>query len=161
MLRIAHLKPPNILGRFNQIHAVRCLAHGALDLGMALMSDHDNFAPLRTQLGNLDVHLGHQRTGGIEHTQAARLGVLAHRLRNTMRAENHRITRRHLVEFFDKDRALGTQVIDHEFVMHHLVTHVNRRTVQRQGAFNDLDGAINAGTKAAGFGEENLHGATL
>jgi hypothetical protein len=45
--------------------------------------------------------------------------------------------------------------------MHHLVTHVNRRTVQREGALNDLDGAINAGTKAAGFGEENLHGSEL
>jgi hypothetical protein len=42
--------------------------------------------------------------------------------------------------------------------VHHLVADVDRLAVQGEGAFDDLDGAVYAGTEAAGIGEQNFHG---
>jgi len=44
----------------------RLWPHGTFDLRMPLVADHDDFALLGTHLGNFDVHLGHQRAGGVE-----------------------------------------------------------------------------------------------
>ena len=103
------------------------------------------------------MHFGHQRTGGVEHAQAARFGIAAHGLRHAMRAENQRCAGRHLVEVFDKHRAFFAQIIDHKFIVNDFMPHINRRAMQCDGALNDFDGAINTGTETTGIGEENLH----
>jgi len=59
-------------------------------------------------------NLGHQRAGGVEHLQAALLGLAPDRLRHAVGAEYQRAAGRHLVQFLDEHRALCAQVIDHE-----------------------------------------------
>ena len=89
------------------------------------------------------------------------LGMLAHRLRYSMSAEYHGIPGRHLVEVLDEDSALRAQIIDHELIVHDFVAHIDRRTVNRQRAFDDFDRAVDTSAETAGFGEKNLHGAAL
>jgi hypothetical protein len=64
-------------------------------------------------------------------------------------AENQDAADRNIGQFFDEDRALAAQVVDHELVVHHFVPHVDRRTMQAQCAFHDLDGAIHACAETA------------
>ncbi len=103
------------------------------------------------------MHLGHQRTGGIEHAQATRLGLAAHGLRDAVGGENDDGTGRRGIEFVDKDRALGLQVIDHEAVMHHLVADINRRAEFFQRLFDDGDRPFDAGAKAPRIGQQDAH----
>jgi len=105
------------------------------------------------------MHLGDQRTGRVEHLETARLRVPAHRLRDPVRAENHRAAGRHLVELLDENRPFRFQVFDDELVVHDLVPHVNRCAVQRKRTLHDVDRTIDSGAETAGFGEQDLHGA--
>jgi hypothetical protein len=77
-----------------------------------------------------------------------------------VRAEDDRAPRRHLVELLDEDRAFRAQVVHHELVVHDLVAHVYRRAILLEGALDDLDRAIDAGTETAGLGENDLHEVT-
>jgi hypothetical protein len=60
------------------------------------------------------------------------------------------------VEFLDEDGALGLEAIDHVAVVHHFVPHVDRRAELFQRAFDDGDGALDAGAEAAGVGEQDV-----
>jgi hypothetical protein len=109
-------------------------------------------------LGDLDVHLRDQGTRGVEHAQAPRIGLRAHRLRHAVRREHDRRAARHLVQLLDEDRALGLEVVDDEFVVDHLVPHVDRGAELRERLLDDGDGAVDAGAEAAGVGEKYVHG---
>ncbi|OPZ08336.1 MAG: hypothetical protein BWZ07_03171 [Alphaproteobacteria bacterium ADurb.BinA280] len=54
-----------------QIDPLGRLPHGAFDLGVTFMADHDDFHAVAPQLGDLNVHFGDQRTGGVKHTKFA------------------------------------------------------------------------------------------
>ncbi len=142
---------------FHQVDAVVELAHGALHLGVALVADHDEFVALFGELGHLDVHLGHQRAGGVKHMKAALRGLLLHRLAHAVRAEHQRGAGRHVGQVFDEDRALGLEVVDDIGVVHDLVAHVDRAPEFLQCAFDDLDGAIDPRAKAPRLGQNDLH----
>ena len=121
------------------------------------MADHHDLAPRLAHLRHLDVHLGDQRTGRVEHLEPARLGVGAHRLRHAVRGEDDGASRRDLVELLDEHRALLAQVVDDELVVHDLVAHVDRRAVALERLLDDGDRAIDAGAEAAGIGEQDVH----
>jgi hypothetical protein len=63
----------------------------------------------------------------------------------------------HIAQFLNKHCTHLAQLLNHIPVMHDLMPHVNRRTEQLDGALDNFDSAINAGTEAAGIGEKNLH----
>src|SRR5690606_8320099 len=63
-----------------------------------------------------------------------------------------------LVQFLNEDRPPLTQILDHELVVHHFVTHIDRRAEHFQSAVDDFDGAVDAGAEASGIGELDLHG---
>src|SRR5690606_22874458 len=121
------------------------------------VADHDDLAPLLAHLRHLDMHLGHQRAGRIKHFKAARLGFAAHRLRHTMGTEHNGAAFGDIVEFLDKHRPFGAQVVNDELVVHDFMAHVYRRAEQFERALDDVDGAVNAGTETAGIGEQDLH----
>ena len=132
--------------------------HGAFDLRMPGVADEHHVAALARIPRDFHVHLGDQRTGGVEHRESAARGLVLHRGRHAVRGEDHRGAVRHLVELVDEHRAELAQPVDHVHVVHHLVTHVDRRAEQRDGALDDVDGAIDAGAEATGIGEQDLHG---
>src|SRR5690606_14719449 len=130
----------------------------ALDLGVAGVADQHHVATGAAMARDLEVHLGHQRAGRVEHLQSAPLRLLAHRARDAVGAEDHGAAVGHLVELFDEDRPAALEVLDHEAVVHHLVPHVDRRPEGLDGALDDLDRAIDAGAETAGIGEDDVHG---
>ncbi len=69
--------------------------------------------------------------------------------RHAMGAENHRGIVRHFVQFLDEYRADGAQAIDHIFVVHHFVAHIDGRAKQRDRPLDDIDGAVHAGAESA------------
>jgi len=78
-----------------------------------------------------------------------------------MRGKDDRGAIGYLVELIDEYRTELAQPFDHVDVVHHLVAHVDRRTEQVDGAFHDVDGAIDAGAEPAGVGEQDLHASFL
>jgi len=96
-----------------------------------------------------DMHLADQRASGIYKQHLPRLGRSWDRFRHAMGGKDHGAVIGAVVQFLDKDRALVSQAVDHEFVMHDFVAHIDRRAPFFQGHFHDLDGAVHAGAKAA------------
>jgi hypothetical protein len=70
-----------------------------------------------------------------------------------MGTENHRRAIRHLVEFIDKHRPALAQALDYVTVVNHLVTYVDGRTEEFQGALDNIDGPVDTGTETAGIGK--------
>jgi len=134
------------------------LPHRALGLRVPAVADHHDLVALAQHLGHLHVHLGHQRAGGVEHLEPARLGVLAHRLRDAVGAENHRGAGGHLVELLDEHGALAAQLCHHGLVVDNLMAHVDRRAVLLERALDDVDGALDPGAEAARFRQQDVHG---
>lgn len=116
------------------------------------MADQDQHAAAGGILPSLDVDLGHQRAGRVEHAQRARPRIGFDLARHAVGAEDRYRLRRHLVELVDEDGALGAQAVDHGFVVDNFVSHIHGRTVPLEGALDDLDGADDAGAKAAWLG---------
>ena len=133
------------------------LAHRPLNLGVAGMADQHDVKPVSGIPGDFDMHLRDKRTGGIEHRQPTRLRISPDLLGHTMGRENAGGASRYLVHLIDKNRAGFAQAIDNEPVVHNFVADINRRAQLVESAFNNLDGAIDAGTKTTGIGKQDIH----
>src|SRR5690606_3662548 len=120
-------------------------------------ADQDHVAAGAAVARDLEMDLGDQRAGRIEHLQPAPLGLAAHRLRDAVRAEDHGGAVAHLVELLDEDRAALLEVVDHVAVVDDLVPHVDRRTQRLDRSLDDVGRAIVAGAEAAGVGEDDVH----
>ncbi len=97
-LRIGQLQRLHVFDVLDEMHALARLAHRAFDFRMALVADHHDVEAVLAHLRDFDVHLGHERAGGVVHAQAARLGFRAHRLRHAVRAEDDRVAGRHFFQ---------------------------------------------------------------
>ena len=123
------------------------------------MADQDHVEPVASVLADFHVHLGDERAGGVEHGEPAARGFLLDRARYAMRAEDHGRAVRHCVQFVHEHGAEAAQPVDHEFVVHHLVAHVDRRAEELDGALHDVDRAVDAGAESPRVREQDLHGA--
>ena len=161
LLRIANLELRGLLDVLDEMHAAAVAgvetAHGAFDFRMAGVADEHHVAPFARITRDFHVHLGDQRTGGVEHREAAARGFVLDRGGHAMRGKDDRGAVGHLVELVDEHRAELAQALDHVHVVHHLVAHVDRRAEQVDGALDDVDGAIDAGAETPGIGEQDLH----
>ena len=81
---------------------------------------------------------------------------LAHRFRHAVGGKHQGVAGRDVVQVFDKDGALGAQVVDDVGVVDDFVAHVDGRAELLQGPLDDLDGAVHAGAKAARLGQQNF-----
>ena len=75
-----------------------------------------------------------------------------------MCTKNNRAAGGNFVQVFDENSALCAQAIDHKFIVHHLVTHVDGRTKFLQGLLNNNDGSVHAGTEASRIGQYDIGG---
>ena len=83
-----------------------------------------------------------------------------------MSTENNNYIVGDVFQLVDKDGTAIAQVIDNKFVMHHLMTHIDRRAKYFQCPIDNINGAIDTGTKAAWVCQLDFHqwtfsGATL
>ena len=137
------------------MHRTGDAPHGALDLRMAGMADQDDVViPLGIALAFL-VYLADQGTGGVYDLQAALVGVMLDLLGDAMGAENRDRAFRDLVHLFDETRTARLQAFDDPFVVDDLVAHVDRRPVQGQRPFHDIDCAFHASTEATRLGQQH------
>src|SRR5690349_237828 len=124
---------------------------------MAAMPDHDDLAALLAHLRNLHVHLGYQRTGRVEDAQSPRLRVVAHCLRDAMRAEYDRTPGGYLGQVLHEHRTLSSKIFDYIAVVHDLMPHIDRGAVDLQGTLHDLDRAVDACTESPRLRKDDTH----
>src|SRR6476620_2748675 len=80
----------------------------------------------------------------------ARFRRLRHRFRHAVGREDDRsLSVRDFVQFLDEDGALGLQRFYHVAVVDDLMAHIDGRAVFGERELDDLDGAVDAGAKAA------------
>ena len=156
-LRIAHRQPADVGDVLHQMNAAAAAgveaSHRAFDLRVPGVTDEQHVASLARVTLHLHVHLGHERTGGVEDGELAGAGLLLYRARNAVGGEDHGAAAGYLGELLHEHRAQGAQPLHHVKVVHHLVTHVDRRAEELQRPLHDIDGAVNAGAEAARIGE--------
>ena len=104
------------------------------------------------------MHLGDQGAGGVEDAQAPRRRLLADILGDAVGAEDAGGAARDGGNLVDEDGAAVLEIIDHEAVVDHLVADVNGGAEQLEYALDDVDGAVDAGAKAAGIGKQDVLG---
>ena len=141
----------------HQDHRARDLPHGALDLGMAGVPDQDQLAALPDIALALVVDLGHQRTGRVEHRQAALRGLVLDALGDAMGAEDRDGVVGNFRHVLHEHGALGLEAFDDVLVVHDLVPHIDRRAVFLQRALDDLDGAHDASAKSPRLSQDHFH----
>ena len=142
----------------DEVHAAVALAHRALDLRVARVADHHDLAALLAHLGDLDVHLGDQRAGRVEHLEPARVGFARAPPATRRARENTTVLPAGTSASSSTNTApFALQVVDDELVVHDLVAHVDRRAELRERLLDDRDGAIDAGAEAARIGEQDVH----
>ncbi len=124
---------------------------------MTRVTDQDAFATLLAEATDFEVHFGDQRTGRVEHPQAALIRFAAHRLRHAVGAENNGCIIGHFAQLVHEHGAAFAQMIDHVPIVHHFVTHIDRRAEQIQRPLHDFDGAIHTGAETTRVGQNNVH----
>src|SRR3546814_12108167 len=97
------------------------------------MSDEENVTTLRDQALGLAVYLGDERAGRVDIDQLPGLGGAWHALRDAVRGKDDGHAVGHLIQFLDKDGAPGSQVVDHELVVHDLIPDKDRTEGGRVG----------------------------
>ena len=133
------------------------LAHRAHDLLVARVADEqDRVAALREAAG-LAVHLRHERTGGVDDREVARLRVLVHRRCDAVGREDDRGALGHVELRVDEDRAAPLQLGHDVRVVHDLLAHVDRlRARELERALDRLDRPVDARAVAARRREDEL-----
>ena len=138
-----------------EMHRPGDLAQGALDFWMAGMADQHDGAAFAGKSRAVEVDLGDQRAGGVEHRQAARLGRHFDAAGNAVGRKNGGGAVGYFVQFLDKHRAHRAQPVDHMGVVDDFMPDIDRRAVLFQRPFDDGDGAHDPGAKSAGRGQND------
>ena len=71
------------------------------------MADHEELIALTAQLGHFDVHLVTKGQVASNTLKTACIGLVAHRLADTVGAEDQGGARRHFSQVFNEDGAFG------------------------------------------------------
>ena len=153
LVRIPDLKHLHVFGLDHQQHATENAAPGAFDFRVTLVADQNDLAVHLGVVLPFLVDLGHQRAGGVDDWQVALLGLVLDGFGNAVGAENRYRAVRHVVHLFDENSPLGPESLDHALVVDDFMAHVNRRTIEVDGLFDDFDGALHAGAKPARGGQ--------
>ncbi len=125
---------------------------------MALMADQQDVVVVLGEPPHLVVHLGHQRTGGVDGAQLRARGLLVHLGRDAVGGEHDERALGNLRVLLDEDRPARLEGADDVQVVDDLLAHVDRRAVVLEGVLDRLDGAVDACAVAARLGEQ--HAAT-
>ena len=121
------------------------------------MWTRDEMAALAKEAVALIVHLADQRAGGVDDEKIALPGLVLYFERDAMGAEDGDGAPGNLLQILDENGALRPQAVHDMPVVDDLVAHIDGRPELRQRAFDDLDGAHDAGTEATRLGENDLH----
>ena len=152
---LIELEVGHVVGRADQPGAGNG-AKGPLHLIVPSMADKDELAVGSGETAGLVVDLAHQGTGGIDsgHLPAPRLLIDARAY--SVRREHDAGPVRHLRQFLHEDGAGGLEAGDDMGIVDDLAAHVHRWPITLQCPFDRLDGALHAGAKRPGLGQQDL-----
>jgi hypothetical protein len=108
------------------------------------MADKNDVASRLYLAFGLTMHFGNERAGGVKIGKAPIFGIDRNRFGNAMRGKHHMGTGGHLVQLVDENGPSCPQAVDHEFVVHDFVPHIDRRAMALQRLLDDLDRAVHA-----------------
>jgi hypothetical protein len=136
---------------FDQGHGpVRQLPHGAYHLRVPGVADEQDLQAFLVVAGGLDVHLEHQRAGGIEDEHIAGLGRGRHGLGDPVCRKDHGLVGLwYVVQLFHKNGTFSPQGINDKSVVNDLMAHVDGSAIFGQSQFDDLNGSVHAGAESA------------
>ncbi len=152
LLRIFYIQLPNVLDRLHQVHLGRHLTDCAFYLGVTRMPDQHDFPVLACVAATFVMNLGDQRAGRIDHRQPTIRRCFLDALGDAVSGKHRHRSRRNFIKLIDEHRAPSPQILHDMPVVHDFVTHVDRRSVFLQRAFDDFDCPLDAGAEAAGLG---------
>ena len=132
-----------------------CLAGGSLDLLVALVTDQQDVVIVASETLGLLVHLGDQRTGGVDGLEAAGGSRPMHLWRHPVCGEDDDRTLRDLVGLADEHGATLGERVDDVPVVNDLFAHVDGCSVLVQGAFDGLDRTVDARAVTARLGQQD------
>ena len=101
------------------------------------------------------MHLGDQRTGGVDHWQLTLGRQLLDTLGDSVGGEYRHRARGDFVQFVDEHCSPSAQIFHHMAVVHDFVTHIDRRAEFLQRPLDDFDGPLHTGAETAGLGQDD------
>jgi len=152
ILRLLDMEALHVFDRGHQVELIRDLAQRPDHLRVSRMADKDQFIPLRIVAVHFVMHLDHQRTGGIDHVQAAALRLLPHRFCHTVGTEDHDRSFRHFIQLFHKHGTLMPQRVHDMPAVDDLMAHINRGAVFFERQIDDIYGAVDTRAESTRIG---------
>ena len=133
-----------VLCRLDEHDRLGSLAERPLDLLVALVSNQDDRVAGVGIAAGLGMHLRHERACRVDRREPQLLRFPAHRRRDAVGREHDGRPLRHVGEGVDEDSAARPQILHHVRVVDDLLADVNRRAVEREGAFDRLHCPLDA-----------------
>src|SRR5580693_2763376 len=155
-LGILELELLDILLALDEHDLVGRLAHRPFHLLVPVVPDQHHRVALLGEADGLAVDLRDERAGGVDRVQAARSRARAHAGGDAMCGEHAHGVLRHFGLLLDEDRPAFAQLSDDVLVVHDLLAHVHRRSVDRERAFDGLHRAIDPCAVTARRREQQL-----
>src|SRR5690606_19131616 len=125
---------------------------------VAGVADQYTLAAVAAVAHHFHMYLGDQRASGVKHLQLSDPGFFLHGFGHAVGAEDDDNVIGDFMQLVNEHRPAVAQVLYHKLVVHHFMTHVDRWTEHFQGAVDDFDSPVDAGTEAARIGQFDLHG---
>ena len=148
-------KSLHIVHALHEMHGFGGDRHGAHCLVVALMADIDDLESFaRADLG-LVMHLGNQRTYGIDHKSTITPRRRHHRRSGAMGTEHQGGIHRHLGDVVHEHHAHLAKAVHYRLVVHDLVIAVHRRLVHTHHPGQGLDGHLDPGAESPGSHQQH------
>ena len=120
------------------------------------MTDQKHVAARLVMAFSLRMHFGDKRASGVQIEKLASLCFSRHGFGHAMGGEDYTRVIRHLVEFVNKDGAHALQPFDDVTVMDDFVADIDGGAILSQRQFDDANRTLDACTKAARGGKQQL-----
>ena len=99
------------------------------------------------------MHLGDQRTHGVDHVTATLVGIVHHAWCRAVRRQHDRAPNGNAEYVVNEHHTLGFESVNDNLVVHNLVVAVDRPVKRAHHPGQRLDRHFDSGTKAAGRSE--------
>ena len=160
-LGLGEVELRDVGGALDDVHDLGGFAVGAFDLLVVFVAHQQDLVAHLGVAPGLDVHLGDQRAGGVDHAQVALGGLGPHLGADAVGAKDDRGAAGDRRDRLDEGDALAHEALHDVLVVHDGVVDVERRADEVDKLLHGVDGHVHAGAEAAGTGEDDLHTVSL
>jgi hypothetical protein len=122
---------------------------------VAGVTDQDDVEVIRSEATRLEMHLRHDRTGGVDGAELTLGRLLVNGGSNAVRGKHDNRALGDLVVLLDENGPHGFEPAHDVKVVNNLTAHVNRRSVGLEGSFDRLDCTVDAGAITSGAGQQD------